>query len=273
MHYSINTMTSNQLYAQIRAKESFLCVGLDPDLEKIPDCLQDEKYPLFVFCREIVDATAPEAVCFKPNTAFFECYGSWGWQQLEMTVGYIKEHYPEVFVIADAKRGDIGNTAGRYAKAFFENMPCDAVTLSPYMGRDAVAPFLAYEGKWAVVLGLTSNASAADFELEGDLYKSVISKAMDWGTADNLMFVAGATRPEMLGGIRDICPDHFLLVPGVGAQGGSVADVARYGRNSRCGLLVNSSRGIIYASRKEDFADAAALAAAELKAQMKEWLG
>ena len=249
-----------------------MCVGLDPDLEKIPDCLQEEKYPLFVFCREIVDATAPEAVCFKPNTAFFECYGSWGWQQLEMTVGYIKEHYPEIFVIADAKRGDIGNTAGRYAKAFFENMPCDAVTLSPYMGRDAVAPFLAYEGKWAVVLGLTSNASAADFELEGDLYKSVISKAMDWGTADNLMFVAGATRPEMLGGIRAICQDHFLLVPGVGAHGGSLEEVCKYGMTKDCGLLVNSSRGIIYASGDDHYAEIAGNKARELQQQMAEEL-
>lgn len=266
-------MTSNQLYAQIKAKASYLCVGLDPDLEKIPACLQGEKYPLFIFCREIVDATAATAVCFKPNTAFFECYGSWGWQQLEMTVGYIKEHYPEIMVIADAKRGDIGNTAGRYAKAFFENMPCDAVTLSPYMGRDAIAPFLAYEDKWAVVLGLTSNASAADFELEGGLYKSVISKAMEWGTPDNLMFVAGATRPEMLGGIRSICPDNFLLVPGVGTQGGSVAEVAKYGLNMRCGLLVNSSRGIIYASKGEDFAEAASAAAGSLAAQMRPGLG
>ena len=189
------------------------------------------------------------------------------------TVGYIKEHYPEIMVIADAKRGDIGNTAGRYAKAFFENMPCDAVTLSPYMGRDAIAPFLAYEGKWAVVLGLTSNASAADFELEGGLYKSVISKAMEWGTPDNLMFVAGATRPEMLGGIRSICPDNFLLVPGVGTQGGSVAEVAKYGLNMRCGLLVNSSRGIIYASKGEDFAEAASAAAGSLAAQMRPGLG
>ena len=188
-------MTSSQLYARIKEKESFLCVGLDPAPEKIPTCLQGEKYPLFIFCREIVDATASSAVCFKPNTAFFESCGSWGWQQLEMTVGYIKEHYPEMMVIADAKRGDIGNTAARYAKAFYENMPCDAVTLSPYMGRDSIEPFLAYEGKWAVVLALTSNPSAADFELEGDFYKTVISKAKEWGSPDNMMFVAGATRP------------------------------------------------------------------------------
>ena len=261
-------MTANQLYEQIKAKRSCLCVGLDTVLEKLPAALDGEQYPLFIFNREIIDATADCAVCYKPNTAFYECYGAWGWQQLEMTVGYIKEHYPEIMVIADAKRGDIGNTAARYAKAFFDNMPCDAVTLAPYMGRDSIAPFLEYKGKWAVVLGLTSNASAADFELDGDLYKKVIGTAMEWGTPDNMMFVAGATRPEMLAGIRQICPDHFLLVPGVGAQGGSVAEVAKYGLNSKCGLVINSSRGIIYASSGSDFAEAAASAAGSLRQQM-----
>ena len=261
-------MTANQLFEQIKAKRSCLCVGLDTVLENLPAALDGEQYPLFIFNREIIDATADAAVCYKPNTAFYECYGAWGWQQLEMTVAYIKEQYPEIMVIADAKRGDIGNTAARYAKAFFDNMPCDAVTVAPYMGRDSVAPFLEYKDNWAVVLGLTSNASAADFELEGDLYKKVIRKAMEWGTADNLMFVAGATRPEMLSEIREICPDHFLLVPGVGAQGGSVEQVAKYGLNSRCGLLINSSRGIIYASRGNDFAKAAASAASALKDQM-----
>lgn len=263
-------MTSSQLYENIRAKQSFLCVGLDTDLDKIPQQLLGERYPLFTFNREIIDATADVAVCYKPNTAFYECYGAEGWHQLEMTVKYIKEHYPDIFVIADAKRGDIGNTAARYAKAFFDNMPCDAVTVSPYMGRDAVTPFLAYEGKWAVVLGLTSNPSAADFELEGDLYKRVIGKAMEWGSADNLMFVAGATRAQMLSDVRAVCPDNFLLVPGVGAQGGSVEEVARYGFNSRCGLLVNSSRGIIYAGGGSDFAEAAAKAARELQVKMRE---
>ena len=262
-------MTSNQLFEQIEARESCLCVGLDPDLERLPAVLDGEQYPLFIFNREIIDATAPHAVCYKPNTAFYECCGAWGWQQLEMTVGYIKEHYPEKMVIADAKRGDIGNTAGRYAKAFFENMPCDAVTIAPYMGRDSVEPFLAYKDKWAVVLGLTSNASAADFELQGELYKKVITTAMQWGTPDNLMFVVGATRPEMLAEIRTFCPDNFLLVPGVGAQGGSVDDVVRHGVNSRCGVLINSSRGIIYASKGEDFAAAAAAAALNLKMQMQ----
>jgi orotidine-5'-phosphate decarboxylase len=261
-------MTANQLYEQIKAKKSCLCVGLDTVLENLPSALDGEQYPLFIFNREIVDATADMAVCYKPNTAFYECYGAWGWQQLEMTVAYIKEQYPEIMVIADAKRGDIGNTAARYAKAFFDNMPCDAVTIAPYMGRDSVAPFLEYKDKWAVVLGLTSNASAADFELDGDLYKKVIRKSMEWGTADNLMFVAGATRPEMLSQIREICPDHFLLVPGVGAQGGSVEQVAKYGLNSRCGLLINSSRGILYASRGNDFASAAAGAASVLRDQM-----
>ena len=187
-------MTANKLYEQIKAKRSCLCVGLDTVLEKLPAALDGEQYPLFIFYREIIDATADCAVCYKPNTAFYECYGAWGWQQLEMTVGYIKEHYPEIMVIADAKRGDIGNAAARYAKAFFDNMPCDAVTLAPYMGRDSIAPFLEYKGKWAVVLGLTSNASAADFELDGDLYKKVIGTAMEWGTPDNMMFVAGAGR-------------------------------------------------------------------------------
>jgi len=261
-------MTANQLFEEIKAKRSCLCVGLDPDLDKLPAALDGESNPLFIFNREIIDATADVAVCYKPNTAFYESYGAWGWQQLEMTVGYIKEHYPEIMVIADAKRGDIGNTAGRYAKAFFENMPCDAVTLAPYMGRDSVQPFLDYEGKWAVVLGLTSNASAADFEMDGDLYKKVIRKSMEWGTPDNMMFVAGATRPEMLSGIREICSDHFLLVPGVGAQGGSVEEVMKNGRNARCGLLINSSRGIIYASRGDDFAAAAAAAAGALQGQM-----
>ena len=264
-------MTANQLFEQIKAKRSCLCVGLDPDMDRMPAALDGESYPLFIFNREIIDATADVAVCYKPNTAFYESYGAWGWQQLEMTVSYIKEQYPEIMVIADAKRGDIGNTAARYARAFFENMPCDAVTLAPYMGRDSVQPFLDYEGKWAVVLGLTSNASAADFEMEDELYKKVIRRSMEWGTADNMMFVAGATRPEMLSGIREICPDHFLLVPGVGAQGGSVEEVARYGRNSRCGVLINSSRGIIYASSGGDFADAAAAAAQSLQRQMEQF--
>lgn len=262
-------MTANSLYEQIKAKKSFLCVGLDTDLDRLPAALDGEQFPLFIFNREIIDATAPYAVCYKPNTAFYECYGAWGWQQLEMTVAYIKEQYPEIFVIADAKRGDIGNTAARYAKAFFDNMPCDAVTLSPYMGRDTVLPFLEYKDKWAVILGLTSNASATDFELEGDLYKRVIRTSMEWGSADNMMFVAGATRAEMLADVREICPDHFLLVPGVGAQGGSVEQVAKWGFNSRCGLLVNSSRGIIYASRGGDFAEVAAEAAAALRGQMQ----
>ncbi len=264
-------MTANQLFEQIKAKRSCLCVGLDPDLDKLPAALDGESNPLFIFNREIIDATADVAVCYKPNTAFYESYGAWGWQQLEMTVGYIKEQYPEIMVIADAKRGDIGNTAGRYAKAFFDNMPCDAVTLAPYMGRDSVAPFLEYEGKWAVILGLTSNASAVDFEMEDELYKKVIRKSMEWGSSDNIMYVAGATRAEMLSGVREICPDHFLLVPGVGAQGGSVEEVMKNGCNSRCGVLINSSRGIIYASRGDDFASAAAAAARTLQGQMEQF--
>lgn len=260
-------MDSRTLHGNIVAKGSFLCVGLDTAPELIPQHLLRYDNPVFEFNRQIIDATAPHAVAYKPNTAFYECRGAQGWRELEMTVGYIKEHYPEMLVIADAKRGDIGNTAARYAEAFFDRMPCDAVTLAPYMGEDSVRPFLQYEGRWAIVLALTSNKSAVDFE--GDIYRKVITTAMGWGTVDNLMFVAGATRPEKLADIREICPDHFLLVPGVGAQGGTVADVTRYGLNGRCGLLVNSSRGIIYADHGERFAEAAAAEAAKLAAQMK----
>lgn len=262
-------MTTDQLYGQMTAKKSCLCVGLDTDLEKVPSFFLKEKDPLFAFNKEIIEATAQYAVCYKPNTAFYECYGADGFRQLEMTVNYIKEKYPEIMVIADAKRGDIGNTAARYAKAFFENMPCDAVTLAPYMGRDSIDPFLQYDGKWAIILGLTSNKSSADFEMPGDLYKKVISTASEWGNEEKIMFVAGATHPEMFAGIRAICPDHFLLVPGVGAQGGTVKDVAA-GRNAKCGLIINSSRGIIYASKENDFAEAAARAARDLALQTAE---
>jgi orotidine-5'-phosphate decarboxylase len=268
-------MTYLQLSDEIRRKGSFLCVGLDTDIKLIPEYLQKCEYPLFEFNKAIIEATAPYAVAFKPNTAFYEALGVRGWKQLEMTVSYIKEHYPETLVIADAKRGDIGNTADMYARCFFENMNCDAVTLAPYMGEDSVRPFLDYEGKWSVILALTSNSSAEDFEtlaLAGkqpeQLFEKVLRTASGWGSKENTMFVVGATRPEKLIEIRAICPDHFLLVPGVGAQGGSVEEVARYGLNDHCGLLVNSSRNIIYASEGKDFAECAAEEAAKLAAEM-----
>lgn len=270
-------MTSNQLFEQIRAKGSFLCVGLDTDLNKIPVHLLKEDDPVFAFNRAMVDATAPYAVCYKPNLAFYEDNGAKGWISFEKTVNYIREKHPEVMIIADAKRGDIGNTSQMYARAFYASNLADGVTLSPYMGRDTVDPFLKFEGKWAVLLALTSNPSAADFELlrledGGCLYEKVIDVSREWGSEDNMMYVVGATQARMLKGIRELIPGHFLLVPGVGAQGGSLEEVARYGMNSRCGLLVNSSRGIIYAGKGEDFAGAAAREAGALAAQMAELL-
>lgn len=277
LYYSINItnrMKHIELYNNILSKKSYLCVGLDSDLALLPECVLGEENPIFKFNKEIIDATADYAVCYKPNTSFYEAYGVDGWRQLEMTVAYIKETYPDIFVIVDAKRGDIGNTAKRYAKAFFENMNADAVTVAPYMGSDAVTPFLDYPGKWAVVLGLTSNPSAADFELVGEpaLYKQVLTKFSQPSSEENTMFVVGATRPEMFAEVRKICPNHFLLVPGVGAQGGDVASVAKWGLTDKCGLLVNSSRGIIFASKGVDFADAARKSAEELALQMRETL-
>lgn len=273
-------MNYRELYGQITKKASFLCVGLDTDPEKLPLCVRKGKESIFEFNRRIIDATARYAVAFKPNIAFYEAEGAEGWTQLEKTVNYIRDRYPDIFIIADAKRGDIGNTAERYAKAFLDNMGFDAVTLAPYMGSDSVRPFLKKEGSWGIVLALTSNKSAEEFECLGTddgvpLYERVIRDTIrntetEFGNStDRLMFVAGATRPEKLAEIRRYCPDHFLLVPGVGAQGGSLAEVARYGMNSACGLLVNSSRGIIYASSGENFAEAAASAAASLAGEMK----
>jgi len=266
-------MNYKQLFENIKAKRSFLCVGLDTDITLIPEHLKSEKYPLFAFNKAIVDATARYAVAYKPNLAFYEASGSKGVLEFEMTVEYIKKNYPDVLVIADAKRGDIGNTASRYARAFFETINCDAVTLAPYMGADSVKPFMEYEGKWAVVLALTSNKSADDFEQlqiadQNPLYRTVIETSMEWGTLDNTMYVVGATRPEKLREIREFCPSHFFLVPGVGAQGGTVEEVSEAGMNSHCGLLVNSSRGIIYASKGEDFAEKAAEAAKSLAQKM-----
>lgn len=267
-------MNSQQIFEQIKLKRSFLCVGLDTDIKKIPQHLLSCEDPIFSFNKEIIDATAPYTVSYKPNLAFYEAGSVKGWESFVKTVKYIRENYPQIFIIADAKRGDIGNTSAMYARAFFSDMDVDAVTLSPYMGSDTVKPFFDYADRWAVLLALTSNPSAADFETQplasGErLYEKVLSLSKEWGTIDNTMYVVGATKAEMLAGIRDIVPDHFLLVPGVGAQGGSLEEVARYGLNSRCGLLVNSSRAIIYASSGVDFAERAAAEAHALQQQMQ----
>lgn len=270
-------MTVSELFEQIRRKQSFLCVGLDTDTRKIPQHLLSCDDPVFCFNRKIIDATAAYAVCYKPNLAFYEENGRAGWESLEKTIRYIREKYPEILIIADAKRGDIGNTSQMYARAFFGHDLADGVTLSPYMGRDTVDPFLKFDGKWAVLLAMTSNPSAADFELQrledgSLLYEKVIKTSSQWGTPDNMMYVVGATQARMLTNIRQLIPDHFLLVPGIGAQGGSLEEVAQYGMNRQCGLLVNSSRGIIYADTTERFAEAAADTAAQMAAQMSQLL-
>ena len=271
-------MKRTDLVENIFRKGSFLCVGLDTDIKKIPESITGTPAErMLAFNKAIIDATAPYCVAYKPNTAFYESMGAEGWQVLADTVAYIRANYPDQFIIADAKRGDIGNTAALYARAFFETMDVDAVTLAPYMGEDSVKPFLAYEGRWSIILALTSNASATDFETVKDskdvpLYERVIRRSRHWGSPIDTMYVVGATKAESLGDIRKVAPRHFLLVPGVGAQGGSLEDVARHGMIDECGLLVNSSRGIIYASAGTDFAEAAAKAAAELAAQMKELL-
>ena len=270
-------MTYTQLFHQIGQKRSFLCIGLDSDRTFLPTHLKYHPNALYLFNKEIIDATAPFTIAYKPNTAFYEAEGSNGWKQLEDTVLYIRKNYPDIFIIADAKRGDIGNTAQRYAKAFFEVMDVDAVTLSPYMGMDAITPFLHYKDKWVIILALTSNESANDFELqllvnEKPLYQAIIEKCSQTVSKEQLMFVVGATRPEKLGEIRQMVPEYFLLVPGVGAQGGSVTDVAKYGMNSSCGLLVNVSRDIIYAGTGTGFALSAKNRAEEIKKEMSDWL-
>lgn len=271
-------MNADRLFQQIMAKRSFLCVGLDTDMRKIPECLKGSDDPQFEFNKAIVDATAPYAVCYKPNLAFYEENGAKGWESFEKTCRYIRENHPDMFIIADAKRCDIGNTADMYARAFYKDDMVDAVTLSPYMGRDSVEPFLKYEGKWAVVLALTSNPGSEDFQaLVIDaplrpLFGQVLKTVSKWGTADNLMFVVGATKAAKLKYVRRKVRDHFLLVPGVGAQGGSLRDVAKYGMNKRCGLLVNSSRGIIYAGGSDNFAVAAADAARAVRDEMNTLL-
>ncbi len=263
-------MTRQELIQIIRERKSFLCVGLDTDIEKIPAHLKTYDDPVFEFNRRIIDATKEYCVAYKLNTAFFESQGDRGWRTMKKTFDYIGDSH---FTIADAKRGDIGNTCDMYAKAFFKEMKVDSITLAPYMGRDSVDPFLKYENKWSIVLGLTSNPSAVDFQFEKDaggteLYKKVIATAATWGNMENTMFVVGATKAEMLAEIRKIIPDHFLLVPGVGAQGGSLSEVVKYGKNKDIGLLVNSSRGIIYASNGEDFEEKARFEAKKMAIEM-----
>ena len=269
-------MTYDQLFEQIKKKKSFLCVGLDSDIAKIPSHLLEEEDPVFAFNKAIVDATAEVAIAYKPNIAFYESRGVEGWQSLERTMKYIKTTYPEIFTIADAKRGDIGNTSQMYAKAFLETLDFDAITVAPYMGEDSVTPFLQYEGKWVVLLALTSNKGAFDFQFFAEngekLYERVLKKSQEWGNDRNMMYVVGATKADMLEGIRKIVPEHFLLVPGVGAQGGSLEEVAKYGMNNHCGLIVNSSRGIIFADKTENFARRAGEEARKLQTDMERLL-
>lgn len=269
-------MTTEKIIAEIRRKQSFLCIGLDVDLDKIPKHLLSLEDPIFEFAKAIIDATHHLAVAYKPNTAFFEAYGLKGWKALGKTIGYLNEHHPNIFTIADAKRGDIGNTSSMYAKAFFEDLQFDAVTVAPYMGKDSVEPFLAFEGKHTILLALTSNEGAFDFQtkkIDGtEVYKTVLATSKEWKNSENLMYVVGATKAEYLGDIRKIIPHSFLLVPGVGAQGGSLTEVCKYGMTENVGLLVNSSRGILYASNGTDFAEAAAAKAKELQQQMRHIL-
>ena len=267
-------MNRDQLVTEIFKKKSFLCVGLDVDINKIPQHLLSEEDPIFAFNKAIIDATAPYCVAYKPNLAFYEAYGVKGMVAFEKTIAYLKENYTEMFVIADAKRGDIGNTSKMYAKTFFDEYDVDALTVAPYMGEDSVVPFLeGYDGKWVILLALTSNKGSFDFQLTEDkegerLFEKVIRKSQEWGNDENMMYVVGATRGEMFTDIRKVAPTSFLLVPGVGAQGGSLQDVCKYGIIKDCGLLVNSSRGIIYADKTENFAEAAAESAKKLQQEM-----
>lgn len=269
----IPNMNRQQLINEIFTKKSFLCVGLDTDINKIPEHLKKEEDPIFAFNKAIIDATAPYCVAYKPNLAFYECYGLKGMIAFEKTIKYLKENHPNHFIIADAKRGDIGNTSKMYAQTFFGEYNLDSVTVAPYMGEDSVKPFLEYDGKWVILLALTSNKGSHDFQLTEDkqgerLFEKVLKKSQEWGTTENLMYVVGATQGKMFEDIRRIAPNHFLLVPGVGAQGGSLQEVCKYGMTKDCGLLVNSSRGIIYASKDEDFAEIAGQKAKELQLEM-----
>lgn len=269
-------MNYTALFEQIKKKKSFLCVGLDSDIAKIPQHLLNTGDPVYEFNKAIIDATAAYTIAYKPNIAFYESRGVEGWQSLEKTVKYIRTNYPEVFTIADAKRGDIGNTSQMYAKAFLDTLNFDSITVAPYMGEDSVTPFIKYEGKWVILLALTSNKGAFDFQFMEEngekLYERVLKVSQQWGGKDNMMYVVGATKAEMLGGIRKIVPDHFLLVPGVGAQGGSLEEVAKYGMNTHCGLIVNSSRGIIFADTTENFAVRAGEEAHKLQQDMERLL-
>ncbi len=269
-------MNHLQLFNNIVKKKSFLCVGLDTEIEKLPPSLLNHDNPVLEFNRRIIDATHSFAVAFKPNVAFYEYSGAQGWITLQETVKYIRKNYPDIFIIADAKRGDIGNTSKMYAKAFFENMDCDAVTVAPYMGEDSIKPFLSYSQKWVILLALTSNKGADDFQYHNEdgirLFERVLTLSQQWGNTDNLMYVIGATRAEMLKDIRKIVPQHFLLVPGIGAQGGSLAEVAGYGMTNKCGLLVNSSRGIIFADNSEIFDKVAGEKAREIQLEMAQYL-
>ena len=266
-------MNRQQLIEQIMLKKSFLCVGLDTDTKKIPQHLLNEEDPIFAFNKAIIDATAPYCVSYKPNLAFYEAFGIKGMMAFEKTINYLKENYPNHFIIADAKRGDIGNTSAMYARTFFEEYNIDALTVAPYMGEDSVTPFLGYQDKWVVLLALTSNKGSHDFQLTADtegerLFEKVLRRSQEWGNDENMMYVVGATQGAMFADIRKLAPNHFLLVPGVGAQGGSLQEACKHGMTKDCGLLVNSSRGIIYASNQEDFAEVAAQKAKELQQEM-----
>lgn len=270
-------MNKQQLFENIKRKQSFLCVGLDTDIKKIPEHLLKEEDPVFAFNKAIIDATAPYCIAYKPNLAFYESMGVKGWIAFEKTVEYIKKNYPDQFIIADAKRGDIGNTSAMYARSFFEELDIDAVTVAPYMGEDSVTPFLTYEGKWVILLALTSNKGSHDFQLTEDkagerLFEKVLRKSQEWANDQNMMYVVGATQGKMFEDIRKIVPEHFLLVPGIGAQGGSLEEACKYGMNSKCGLIVNSSRAIIYADKSEAFAQAAKNEAEKVQKQMAEQL-
>lgn len=270
-------MNCQELFENIRRKKSFLCVGLDTDIRKIPTHLQGREDAIYTFNKAIIDATADLCVAYKPNLAFYESLGLEGWKAFEDTVRYIRTNYPDMLIIADAKRGDIGNTSEMYARSFFEHLDIHAVTVAPYMGEDSVKPFLNYENRWVIVLGLTSNKGSHDFQLTADangerLFEKVLRVAQTWGTTDNMMFVVGATQGSLFEDIRRVAPNHFLLVPGVGAQGGSLSEVAKYGMNDHCGLIVNSSRQIIYADNSENFAEAARQQALNVQQEMEQIL-
>lgn len=270
-------MNKQELLKQIKAKRSFLCVGLDSDIKKLPACVLSSDDPVFEFNKAIIDATAPYTVAYKPNLAFYEATGVKGWISLEKTVAYIREKYPEIFIIADAKRGDIGNTSALYARSFFEEMKVDAITVAPYMGEDSVSPFLGYDGSWVIVLALTSNPGSHDFQLTKDengemLFEKVLRTSQKWGSDENMMYVVGATQGKSFENVRRIVPNHFLLVPGVGAQGGSLEEVCKYGMNNECGLLVNASRAIIFADGSDNYATAAGEKARDYMQQMEKEL-